>query len=318
MPWKSDDKGRRDGLGVALVWGLLGLVSRLPLRFHLRVFRLVSWFLEKILHYRRDELMINLSRSFPDKKYKELKQIRHRAYVRMGDLMAEAVWFSGNRNFKKGRRRLHESRIGEIVNPEVLNDLYDRCPGVMILCGHSGNWEILGGILNMAYGEGFEWHFDEGDLAFVYKRLHSHLWDRIMDKNRCCVLYANPRFDGYRETNSILRYALEHRDQKKVYVFPTDQYPYKGAKGQDIGTFMHQSTKAMVGGAALAAKMKMGVVYTRWSILERGRYTLEFIPIATDASAMTPVDIMKEYYRLLQEDLERQSENYLWTHKRWK
>ena len=88
MARSRDDSRRRDGLGVALMWGLLGVVSRLPLRFHLRVFRLVSWFLEKVLHYRRDELMINLSRSFPDKKYKQLKQIRHRAYVHMGDLMA--------------------------------------------------------------------------------------------------------------------------------------------------------------------------------------------------------------------------------------
>lgn len=316
MAWKTDDKGRKDGLGVALMWGLLGLVSRLPLRFHLWIFRTVSWFLEKILHYRRDELMINLSRSFPDKKYKELKQIRHKVYIHLADLMAEAIWFSGCRNFKRGRRRLHDAHIGEILNPEVINSLYDERPGLMILCGHSGNWELMGGFLNMNYSE--PWHFDEASLGFVYKRLHSHLWDRIMDKNRCSVLYANPGFDGYCETGHILRYALEHRDEKRVYVFPTDQFPYRGAQRHEVGTFMHQRTLAMAGGATLAAKLKMGVVYTRWTILERGRYTIEFIPIARDASTMDPVDIMKEYYRLLQEDLERQPENYLWTHKRWK
>ena len=318
MAWKTDDKGRKDGLGVALMWGFLGLVSRFPLKFHLWIFRSVSWFLEKVSHYRRDELMINLSRSFPDKKYKELKQLRHKVYIHLADLMAEAIWYSSCRNFKRGRRRLHDAHVGEVLNPEVLNSLYDERPGVMILCGHSGNWEILGGFLNMVYKEGFSWHFDEGDLAFVYKRLHSHLWDRIMDKNRCSVLYANPKFDGYCETGHILRYALEHRNEKRIYVFPTDQYPYRGAQGHDVGEFMHQPTKAMAGGASLASKMKMGVVYTRWNITERGRYTIEFIPIASDASTMTPVDIMKQYYRFLQEDLERQSENYLWTHKRWK
>ena len=81
---------------------------------------------------------------------------------------------------------------------------------------------------------------------------------------------------------------------------------------------MHQPTQAMVGGAAIATKFKMSVVYLRWSVTAREHYTIEFVPITRDASAMTPVDIMKEFYRLLQEDLERQPENYLWTHKRWK
>lgn len=300
------------------MWWLLGLVSRFPLGFHLAVFRVVSWYLEKIHHYRRDELMINLSRSFPEKKYKELKQIRHKVYIHLGDLMGEAVRFSRYRG-KKGPDRLHLEHILEVLNVATFNELFDNAPSVMLLCGHSGNWELLPGILEANYDEEHPWHVPSHDLCFVYKELHSRMWDRIIGKNRCCVLRSrDPSYDGYQETNHMLRYALEHRGEKRVYVFPTDQYPYKGAQGHDIGIFMHQPTKAMVGGAALAAKLGMAVVYTRWTITKRGRYTIEFIPLAENAKGMDPVEIMKKYYVCLEEDLQRQPENYLWTHKRWK
>ena len=313
MAGKRDNK-KRDGLGVALMWGLLGLVSRFPLGFHLRVFRLVSWFLEKVLHYRRDELMINLSRSFPDKKYKELKQIRHRAYVHMGDLMGGSVRFSRYRG-KNGPKRFRRHPQAEVLNPELLGEFFESSSSVMVLTGHAGNWELIPAIPEMIASHG-SWKLDPKDFIIVYKQLSSHLWDRVIGRNRSSILGRD--YEGLQETNHILRYALEHRGDRKVYVFPTDQFPYRGATRHDVGTFMHQPTQAMVGGAAIATKFKMSVVYIRWSAVSRGHYTLEFVPITRDASAMTPVEIMQAFYRNLQEDLERQPENYLWTHKRWK
>lgn len=313
-------KRSRDGLGVALVWGLLGLFARLPLGFHLRLFRAVSWYLEKIHHYRRDELMINLSRSFPEKKYKELKTIRHEVYVHLGDLMAEAIWMSGCRG-KKGRglRRFHRSHIVEVLNVKDMNELYDESPSIMILCGHLGNWEILPGLMEMNYDEEHPWHARARDLAFVYKEVHSHLWDRIIARNRGLIIkLRDPDYDGYQDSNRMLRYALEHRSEKRLYVFPADQFPYKGAVRHDIGTFMNQPTMAMLGGPALAAKLGMAVVYTRWTRIRRGRYTIEFVPITRNAKEMDPLEISRRYHALLEEDLHRQPENYLWTHKRWK
>jgi len=312
----SHYRKKGDGFGVWLVWGLLGVVSRLPLGFHQRIFRLVSWFLEKVMHYRRDEMVINLARSFPDKNYRELKELRHRVYLRLGELMAEAVWYSGCRG-KRGPKRLRRQHIVEIRNVGELNALYDASPSVMLLCGHSGNWELLTGIFQMNYDPEHPWHACEKDYVVVHKQLHSHLWERIMDRCRGVVLYPMG-FDGYLESNTILRYVLEHRQEKKLYLFPTDQFPYKGATRHDVGIFMHQPTLAMAGGASIAAKLGMSVVYLRWRNPARGRYTLEFVPIAENAKGMDPVELMKRYYALLQADLEAEPWNYLWTHKRWK
>lgn len=52
--------------------------------------------------------------------------------------------------------------------------------------------------------------------------------------------------------------------------------------------------------------------------VSRGHYEWSFKEICRDASAMSPHEIMQEYYNLLQADLERNPANYLWSHKRWK
>ena len=81
---------------------------------------------------------------------------------------------------------------------------------------------------------------------------------------------------------------------------------------------MHQKTKSMIGGASLARKFGFAVMYLRWEIVERGKYRMTFVPVCEDASQLTPEEIMTQFYRLLEEDLNREPWDYLWTHKRWK
>ena len=62
-------------IGAVLVEALLGLFARLPLKFHLGFGRFLSWLMRDVIHYRRDVVMTNLSRSFPEMKYGELKDL---------------------------------------------------------------------------------------------------------------------------------------------------------------------------------------------------------------------------------------------------
>ena len=120
------------------------------------------------------------------------------------------------------------------------------------------------------------------------------------------------------DSHHILRYVLENRDKKKAYVFITDQSPYNHKVPAEHVRFMGQDTKTMTAAAGLAVKMDMSVVYMRFREKEDGGYSMTFVPIAEHAKGMDPVEIMKTYYNLLEEDLREQPWNYLWTHKRWK
>lgn len=306
----------RRNFGTWLVEAVMGVIAPLPLRFHLAWARVFTFILRDVVHYRRDVVMINLSRSFPELKYKELKALYRKAYNHFGDIIAEAIWFGGCKG-AKGRRKLNESRIVDIVNPDVFNDLYDRSENVMVLMSHAGNWELIGGWHSYNHNPDVPLKSDFSEIGVVYKRLKSKVWDRVMRDNRCNSI-RDTGFYGYKESSEILRFAVTHRRQKFVYIFLTDQYPYKGAGKHDVGLFMNQPTLAMTGGAALASKFGMSVCYLRWNWLERGKYSVEVVPLFDDASAHTPEEIMETYYRELEKDIKAQPWNYLWTHRRWK
>lgn len=293
---------------------IMRLLGALPLGFHYACGRVLSWLAGDVLRYRRDVVTTNLARSFPDLKYNELKAIRKDFYRHFGDIFAEAVWFGGCR----GPKRLRRQHIVELKNPELLNHLYDVSPSVMIFNSHCGNWELFGGTSYYNYVDGLELSINEANVRVVYKKMSSRVWDEFFKANRIAPLKDRDSFEGLIETREIMRYALSHKGEKLFYNLNTDQGPYKGSTGIDVGEFLHQHTYSMAGGATLARKLHMSVVYMNMSVRERGHYDLTFTTICEDASTMSAEDIMKSYYSLLQKDIEAQPANYLWTHKRWK
>ncbi|MBO4455003.1 MAG: lysophospholipid acyltransferase family protein [Bacteroidales bacterium] len=293
-----------------IVRSLMRLLALLPLRVHYAFARVVSWLAEKVFRYRLADVMVNLGRSFPEKDYSELKSICHRFYRHFGNLVAEAVWFGGS-----SARRLHRQRIVEFDGLDELTRLYESSPSVMVLMSHSGNWELYGGFASFNY-TGKPMIFDNSNVCIVYLQQSSKMWDEIMRRNRLAPM-TEP-FEGYLESRRILRYAIEHRNEKKVYNFITDQYPYFSKKDPLHVRFMNQDTVTMTGAADLARKLGMAVCFLSTPEVERGKYIFRYIPICSNASESTSEEIMSKYYALLEEDIRKQPWNYLWTHRRWK
>ena len=304
---------KKRSLGVRLVEGFLHLHGLLPLPYHYFQAGILAWFLDRVLHYRRDVVTVNLSRSFPEKSYEELKEIRKRFYRHFATTLTESVWFGACKG-EKGRKRLKDSHLVEITNPEELNRLWNASRQLMILEAHTGNWELFGGILNYSYAEDVA--FLASEIAVTFMRLSSAVWDRVMEDNRTAPV-ADLGFDGYVETREVLRFALGNKDRKYVYTFITDQYPYTYMQHPEVD-FMQQKTATMTAAASLACKLDMAVTYLRFRCREDGGYTMTFVPLSDHAHGQEPLNIMKQYYKLLEEDLREQPWNYLWTHKRWK
>ena len=306
---------KRRGFGVWLAEVLLRPLRLLPLGFHYACGRVLSWFLYKVMHYRVDVVITNLSRSFPEKKYWEIVEITKGFYRHLGELFAEAMWFGGCTG-ERGRKRLIKSRMVEVTNPGALNAADARGSGMMLLMNHRGNWEVFGGFPFYACSEPFTVPYQR--MAVVYKEFTSRFWNRFLADNRCAPLKGMPDFTGYVESREILRYAVSHRRDNYMYMFNTDQFPYKDTLRYDVGAFLHQHTYAMGGAASLACRMGMSTFYLRWERPARGHWLVTLVPLAEDASKTTPEDILKQYYQLLQEDIEKDPARYLWSHKRWK
>lgn len=295
--------------GVKIFRTLVSPLQKLPLGFHYGAGRFAAWLARAVVKYRRDVVMVNLSRSFPEKKWKEVRAVANDFYSHFGDIFAEGMWFGGCRG---NSARLRDGNICSVTNPEVLLDAYAASPSVMLLTSHMGNWGLLGGLLEyLPQGHGIAMN----DLVVVYKKLSSGFWDEFIGDNRAAVL---PEWTGYQESGNILRYALGHRNEKKVYVFIGDQFPYSGAARHEVPDFMHQKTLSMNGGAMLASKLHMPVIFFGMERAGKGHYEISFTKICDDASQMDPDAVMAEYYRLLERDINRDPGNYLWSHNRWK
>lgn len=295
-----------------LVRLLLRLLALFPLRVHYALGAFVSWFCEKVFRYRVGDVTVNLARSFPEKKYDEIKLLRHKFYRHFGDVVAETVWFGGSSG-----RRLRRQHLVELENPEELNRLYDIAPSVMVLMSHAGNWELIGGMASYDYS-GLQSKVTEDSFVVVYRQQSSSMWDWIMRRNRTAPLLDRKGFGGYLESKSAVRFVYENRDRKLFYNFITDQYPYFDAPDYLKVRFMNQDTVTMKGAAELARKFGMAVCFMSMRQEGRGLYMVNYRTICEDASAMDAGEIMKTYYSMLQEDLEAQPWNYLWTHRRWK
>ena len=196
-----------------LTWPL----SRLPLGFHRACGRFIGRLAGRVVSYRRDVVMTNLARCFPEMRYDELTATCNRFYAHLGKVFTEALWFGGCTD----PQRLVRSRIVTLTNPEVVNRLHELGRSVIVLSSHCGNWELYGGIVSYPRPERLA--YPENDICVVYRRQSSPVWDSFLSRNRIAPVVDKGHYDGMVESFSIMRYVLKHRGTQKMYIFLNDQ-----------------------------------------------------------------------------------------------
>ena len=298
----------------AIIQGLMAVLSALPLRLHWASAHLVGWIAMHLVRYRRKVVCENIDRSFPDAPEHLRKRYVRDFYRHFGRLVCETIWFSHTT-----ARRMERSQIVSAVNPEESARLQSVAPGTIILAGHYANWELLFGFEHFALPEGSadSYAFKRSNVAMVYKKLNSPLWDEIFRECRLRLLGTD--FENYIESAGILRHVVEHHAAGYFYLFDTDQRPYANAKAVMDVEFMGQPAQTMYAGAGVAQKYGLAVSYLSMTRKPSGKgYLCELKTICDDASKMEVQQIMDEFYRLLEADIRKDPGEYLWSHKRWK
>ena len=298
-------------IAYALLKAVLWPLSKLPLGFHRAMGHAVYFLVYRVAGYRKDVVMMNLARSFPDFDWHRLKEVRKQFYRQFGRIFAEAVWFGGCTD----ARRLRRSGIVKMTNPEVLNALYAK-GSVMVLASHNGNWELFGGMKTYGSYNG-PLDCEENNLAVAYLEQHSAVWNKFFYHNRMAPIADKEHFDGLQESRDIMRYAYNHRNERKIYFFITDQRPYFDSAANLEVEFLGKKTKTMTGSVALAKMFGMSVVYQDMKPDGKGNYEITYTPLCENAAEEEIPDLIEKYYRLLEADIRKTPWNYLWSHNRW-
>ena len=82
--------------------------------------------------------------------------------------------------------------------------------------------------------------------------------------------------------------------------------------------FLHQETPFLYGAEYFARKYNYPVLYYRVDKVRRGRYTVTFTPLCENPLEVPQYWIVDKYVRMLEADICRKPEYWLWSHRRWK
>jgi len=272
------------------------IISWIPLRGLFLISDVLFFIVYHILHYRREVVRTNLKNSFPKKSINEIIKIEKGFYKHFTDQSFEAVKTLSISEAQAKKRFT-------IVNPELIDGLYEKEKDVIIYCGHLGNWEWFAFLPLL---------FEFQTTAF-YQQLSNAYFDEIMKltRSRFGVICVESK-SGYRSLHQ-----LRQEKKRTLNLMLGDQSPSKD--GVKYWTnFLGQETAFLIGADKIARKMDQAVVFPVFEKKKRGHYEVRFILIEDNASNTDNHQITQKYATALEEAITKSPELWLWSHQRWK
>jgi KDO2-lipid IV(A) lauroyltransferase len=111
--------------------------------------------------------------------------------------------------------------------------------------------------------------------------------------------------------------VVEERPLTGARAFGADQSPSNPSKGYWL-KFLNQDTVVLFGTEKFAKEFNCPVYYGSIQKVKRGYYEISFSLITENPNELPYGEITKLHTKLLEDDIMRQPEYWLWSHKRWK
>jgi KDO2-lipid IV(A) lauroyltransferase len=278
-----------------VVYGLLYLLSLLPLWMLYPLADGLSFLLYHIIRYRRRVVLANLLIAFPERTQAERIRIAKRFYRNFADSFIESIkLLSASRSFIT--RRLI------IDNPEILEDLYHSGRKCQLHLGHIFNWELGNAAMPLLT----KYHFLVAYMPFenkVMDRLFLHFRSRTGS-----VLLPATRMQ---------RSILPYRNEQYLLTLVADQAPPHADNAYWLNFFGRPT--AFIRGPERGARIAdIPVVFPRFYKSRRGHYRVH-LTLGADHSAQLPEgELTLRYARFLENTIRQDPDLWLWSHKRWK
>lgn len=271
------------------------LLSRLPLPVLYGLSDIFYFLLAYLIRYRRSVIRNNLQASFPTLQPTEIDRLIKRFYQNLTDLIVETI-------------KLPHLPADELVkrvtfaNPEVVKACFNKGQAVIGMASHQCNWEWLppASVLNGMPTDS------------VYKPLKNSFFEELMRIIRS-------RFGAYPlPMNKISREMVARRNQPRIVALVADQVPDQPEFGYWM-PFLNRDTPFYPGTERLARSFNLPVFFLEIVRTRRGYYRATFYPIAEPPYESRENGFILERYRdLLEQSIQRNPADWLWSHKRWK
>ncbi|MGB3618807.1 MAG: lysophospholipid acyltransferase family protein [Catalinimonas sp.] len=272
---------------------MLKTLSRLPWSVAYALADALAFVAHRPVGYRKQVVLSNLRRSFPNADEEELRRTARAFYRNLADVTIETLK-SLTLTEKALRRRV------ALSNPEDLIRAAEVHGGALIMTPHQCNWEWL--LLRYS--------LELPLVLAVYRPLHSPFADRLMRTIRA-------RFGATPVPDRQLPRALAtHRRRVTYTALVADQTP--SPKRAYWTEFMHQDTPFFRGTARLARTTGHPVFFARMERVRRGHYVVHVEPLATPPYGEDTDWILDRFVAATEATIRTQPEAWLWSHRRWK
>lgn len=278
-----------------IVIKLLSAISHLSWKALYRFSDLLRFFIFDIFHYRQKVILTNLKNSFPQLKEDTIREIAKKYYQNFTDIIFETI-------------KLRSISKTDLLNrfeadSDILDHYYEENKNLVVVAGHLGNWEML----NLFAAVKFRYQ-----MVVVYHQLANQTFDNwFKDVRTQFGTEMVPMKDAFAK-------AITPRDKPFLFILINDQsaVPEKAY----WTTFLNQDTGVFRGVELIARKLNAPVLYmgVLRNNFKRGFYKFYF-KLITETPKQEPTNyIVQKQISFLEEDIIRQPDNWLWSHRRWK
>lgn len=245
--------------------------------------------------YRKKVVLQNLENSFPNKSEAERNQICKKFYTHFSDLLLESF-----KTFTISEKQLKKHLY--CINPEIVNKYFEKKQSIIIAVGHYNSWEFfLTGINKLI----------KHQAVVIYQPLTNKYFDKKICETRSefgTTMVA---------TNDVKKLFETVSSDCTATIFAIDQSP-SGPENCYWMKFLNQDTGVLYGTEKYAKQYDYPVVFARIIKVKRGYYQLEFIDVTEKPKQTLYGEITENVTHLLEKDILKIPEYWLWSHRRWK
>lgn len=267
----------------------------LPFGFLYALARFIAFLLNKFIHYRFEVIKQNLSTCFPEKSEVEIRNMIRQYYRHFAYVLVEVA-----KGYRMGRKQ--GMKRYKVLNPELMQQLYDQGRSVILVSGHFNNWEWL----TISFPAMFP-----HKLYAVYKPLKNIRVDRFIKRARSL---NNVTLVPLKETGLMFRKV---KIEPSAFVMLSDQLPVQLDKAHWL-TFLGRETGFLHGFELYARKFDTAVVFYKVLRQRTGYYTIELKLITNQAQLTQAGEITRTFAAELESAIREQPAHWLWSHRRWK
>jgi KDO2-lipid IV(A) lauroyltransferase len=270
-------------------------ISRLPFPLLYGLSSFVYLVLYKVIGYRKNVVLSNIQRSFPEKSPKDHQEICDKFYSHFCDLILESI-----KTFTISEKEVLKRVVCK--NPELINKYFEEKRSVIIAGGHLSNWEIFAVAIDSLI---------KHKTIGIYKPLSNKYFDRKMRNTRS-------KYGLYMISTKIVKQVYEEeKNNLTATIFAIDQSP-SNANNCHWMTFLNQDTGVLLGTERFAKEYDQPVLYGLIKKEKRGYYSFEFFETNDKPKETQPGEITEMVTRMLEKDIIAAPQYWLWSHKRWK